>query len=249
MVRGVSFRGTCVVVDTLKAAGLIGKAFSQAPHWTTVRWWVLRLGYYELHREKERADDWVWLVDHSNQIGREKFLGILGVRLAHLPPAGQALRLSDLQLLELQPVVESDKQVVFQQLEALARKTGVPRAILHDWGGDLAGGTALFRQAHPETSELYDVAHKAACLLKRLLEKDKRFQQFGAQAGAAKCQLQQTELAFLVPPRPREKARFMNLQSLMTWARKSLAILQAPPERLLPQVTPRRLDDIICCLL
>jgi hypothetical protein len=240
---GVSLRASCAVVQTLLEWGLGQDLFSAAPHATTVRWWLLRLGHYQLHREKEQAADWVWFIDHSNQIGQEKFLAVLGIRLVHLPPAGQALRLCDLEVIDLQPVTVSDKQVVFQQLQANVAKTGVPRAIVHDRGGDLAGGTALFREVYPETIELYDVAHKAACLLKALLERDERFRRFGGQIGRTKCQMQQTELAFLVPPKPREKARYMNLQPLIRWGCRTLAILDAPPEEVLRHVTTARLEE------
>jgi hypothetical protein len=243
VLRGVSLRSGSGVVGTLMEWGLGRELFSASPHATTVRWWLLRLGHYQLHREKERAEDWVWFIDHSNQIGKEKFLAVLGIRLSQLPPSGQALRLRDMQVIDLQPVTVSDKQVVYEQLLANVAKTGVPRAILHDRGGDLAGGTALFREAHPETLELYDVAHKAACLLKALLERDERFRQFGGQVGRTKCQLQQTELAFLVPPKPREKARYMNLESLIHWGRQTLSIIDAPPEAVLKHATAARLDE------
>ena len=42
--------------------------------------------------------------------------------------------------IELEPVTVSDKEVVYRQLEANVAKTGVPRAIIADHGGDLAGG-------------------------------------------------------------------------------------------------------------
>ncbi|MGD9715314.1 MAG: hypothetical protein AB7V46_25150 [Thermomicrobiales bacterium] len=239
----ISLRGTCAVAQTLIEWNLDGTLFSHVPHHTTIRWWLLRVGYYQLHRPKEVAEDWVWMIDHSNQIGQEKFLVVLGIRLSQMPPAGQALRLSDMQLIDLQPVTESNKHVVYQQLEANVAKTGVPRAILHDRGGDLAGGTALFREAHPDTAELHDVAHKAACLLKAILESDERFRQFGGQVGRTKCQMQQTELAFLVPPKPREKGRYMNLRTLIHWGGQTLALLDAPTPHVLRHVTRERLEE------
>ena len=119
------------------------------PHFTTVRLWLLRLGHYNLHRPKEQAYDWVWIIDHSNQIGQEKCLVILGVRVSQLPPPGEdfPLRLAQMEPIELEPVTVSDKEVVYRQLEANVAKTGVPRAIINDHGGDLAGGVELFRQA------------------------------------------------------------------------------------------------------
>ncbi len=43
-----------------------------SPAWFTGRLWLLRLGYYKLTRSKEVAADWVWIVDHTVQMGTEK---------------------------------------------------------------------------------------------------------------------------------------------------------------------------------
>ena len=50
------------------------------PDWTTIRMWLLRVGVATLREPVERANDWVWMADHSNQIGPEKALVVLGVR-------------------------------------------------------------------------------------------------------------------------------------------------------------------------
>jgi hypothetical protein len=215
----------------------------ETPHWTTGRLWLLRLGYYMLCRPKVRAADRVWMTDHSIQAGKERCLLILGIRLSELPPVGQCLRLEDMEVIALIPVEKSDKQVVYQQLCAVAEKTGVPRAILHDNGGDLAGGVALFEEKHPSTDGIYDITHKAACLLKARLEKDPTWKAFCTQAAQTKFQTQQTELAFLVPPSQRSKARFMNLGDLVRWARETLAIVQRPPAVVLEHVTRERLEE------
>ena len=215
----------------------------ETPHWTTGRWWLLRLGYYRLCRPKVRGDDWVWMTDHSTQAGKERCLLILGIRLGSLPPVGQCLRLEDMEVLALIPVEKSDKQVVYQQLCAVAEKMGVPRAILHDNGGDLGGGVALFEEAHPSTDGIYDMIHKAACLLKARLEKDPTWKAFSTQAAQTKFATQQTELAFLVPPSQRRKARFMNLGDLIRWASETLAILRELPPVVLKHVTPERLEE------
>jgi hypothetical protein len=215
------------------------------PHCTTVRWWLLRLGYHKLHRPKEQASDWVWIIDHSNQIGKEKCLVILGVRVSQLPQPGEEypLSLAQMEPIELEPVTISDKEVVYRQLEANVAKTGVPRAIIDDHGGDLAGGVELFRKAHPETIEIYDISHKAACLLKARLEGDEQWKAFAAKAGQTKCNIQQTEWAFLVPPNQRSKARYMNLEPLIGWGIKTLAILNNPGPDVLRYGTTERLEE------
>src|SRR5262249_11174236 len=145
--------------------------------------------------------------------------------------------------IELEPVMVSDKEVVYRQLEANVVKTGVPRAIIDDHGGDLAGGVELFRQAHPETIEIYDISHKAASLLKARLERDEQWKDFAGMAGQTKCKIQQTEWAFLVPPSQRLKARYMNLRPLISWGLKTLAIVDHPSPEVLQCGTKERLEE------
>jgi len=213
------------------------------PHWTTGRWWLLRVGYYAVCRPKEMVTDRVWIVDHSTQSGQERCLLILGIRLCDLPPVGKSLSLSDMEVIDLVPVVKSDKRVVFEQLTAAAEKTGVPRAIVHDCGGDLAGGLALYQEKHPETAGIYDITHKVACLLKARLENDPTWKAFCAQMAQARFQTQQTELAFLVPPTPRNKARFMNLEVVIRWGRETLTMIERPPTEVLRHITLERLEE------
>jgi hypothetical protein len=115
--------------------------------------------------------------------------------------------------------------------------------IVDDHGGDLTGGVQLFQERHPETLEVYDIGHKAACVLERRLESDPRWPEFQRRVGEARCAIQQTELAFLVPPGPRPKARFMNLGPLLAWGRKVLGVLEAPPPEVLNWVSAERLHE------
>jgi hypothetical protein len=245
VLNGIPLRGTCSALNWMQEMPVKWGFDFPVPHFTTVRLWLLRVGYHKLHRPKEHAADWVWIVDHSNQIGQEKCFVILGVRLPHLPPPGPEypLRLSQMEPIELEPVTVSDKEVVFRQLEANVAKTGVPRAIIDDHGGDLAGGVELFRQAHPETIEVYDISHKAACLLKARLEHDEQWKAFAAKAGQTKCTTQQTEWAFLIPPSQRVKARYMNLGPLIAWGIDTLAILDNPGPEVLNYGTRERLEE------
>lgn len=234
------FRAASRVVGSV--AGMFGLNW-EIPHPTTCRAWLQRIGLFQLLRPKKMTNDFIWIVDHTVQIGQEKCLVILGICLRDMPALGTALSLSDLQLLNLLPVIHSDMQVVFEQLESTAKITGVPRAILGDHGGDLHGGVKLFSESHPETTSLYDMTHKAATLLKSRLNKDTRWISFCSQAGQTKVKVQQTELAFLMPPSQRSKARYMNLASLLRWGRAILSVLDERPETVLRHATAERLEE------
>ena len=210
--------------SVIRLLGPAARHDQTAPDWSTGRLWLMRIGLAALLRPKVIAEDWVWMVDHSIQIGQCKCLVILGVRLSELP-VGEPLCHQDMELIALEPMISATKETVDVCLENAVSKTGVPRAIVDDHGADIHGGLKLFIDRHPETSEFYDIKHKAACLLKALLAKDQRWNDFAPKSAQTKSAIQQTELVFLAPPSQRSKARFMNLHELVTWGRKTLALM------------------------
>jgi hypothetical protein len=191
-----------------------------APCVETVRGWLLRLGLYLLHHVPQRRSDWIWIIDHTLQWGTARCLVVLGVTAAQLRTHGYRLGHADVCVLALEVIEHSDGVVVQQQLAALAERVGVPQQIVSDHGADLAKGIRLFQQKQPEVLDTYDITHKMACLLKRLLEHDASWQAFVRQSAATGARLRQTAGSFLLPPTLRAKARHMNLETLLHWAQR-----------------------------
>jgi hypothetical protein len=194
----------------------------------SVRLWLLRLGLYQLSRPKQQADDWMWIIDHTLQLGDRKCLVIVGLRQSAWEQAeSRVLSHEDVDLIDLQPVTQSNGKVVYQQLKAAAAKTGVPRAIVSDNGPDLHCGIDLFRRRHRRTVWMYDIKHKTACLLKQTLQNDRSWGTFTERAHHFKQQVSLSALAGLAPPQQRSKARYMNVDVLTDWAMRHLALLQS----------------------
>ncbi len=200
-------------------------ATTPLPAATSVRWWLQRLGLFALREELEVADDWVYLIDHSVQIGTVKVCVILGLRLCDVPFPRRALRHDDVRVLAVIPIEKSTGEVVEAQLEQAAQRTGIPRQIVSDHGSDVKKGSERFAQRHPETVVTYDAAHHGAIVLQRRFEADSRWSEFVARLGQIKARIQQTSDAFLLAPSLRPKARYMNLASLLRWARNILELL------------------------
>jgi hypothetical protein len=227
----------------LKMVSDILELGDKTPHWTTGRLWLQRAGLYELMKSLEPALDWIWLIDHSVQIGQEKCLVILGIRASMLPPAGTSLRFEDLSLVSLVLRKSWTQAEVGEALEDAVCRTGVPRAIVSDHGVDVAGGVSLFQDQHPETDDLYDFKHKAACLLKHRLEKNPRWQEFQSQLNSTRSKIQQTEMGFLTPTAQKSKAKFMNLNDHLNWGQNILDLLESPHPKVLEHVTHERLIE------
>ncbi len=52
------------------------------------------------------------MLDHAIQIGKHRFLGIIGIRLSKLPPVGECLTLTDMRVIALLPVEKSSQEIV-----------------------------------------------------------------------------------------------------------------------------------------
>ena len=213
------------------------------PAWTTGRLWLLRVGYYQLMRPKEQADDWVWIVDHTVQLGKDKCLLILGVRLSVLLHRECDLRHDLMEPLALLPVRQSNGPIVCDQLEATAQKTGLPREILSDHGTDLNAGIELFCQRHPQTVSIYDIKHKTAAILKHMLDHDAQWLAFTQQAHQTGRQVQQTPLAALMPPSQKSKARYLNVHELVTWGQAMLALVDQPALQVAQHFIPEAVQE------
>ncbi|MGA2068143.1 MAG: hypothetical protein ABSG86_24440 [Thermoguttaceae bacterium] len=169
----------CLVVQGLLVAragqrclaavlGLVARllpGMPEVPCANTGRMWLLRLGLYELRRPKPKADDWVWILDHTVQLGGMKALIIVGIRLSQWEEQRGPLRHEDLTVLDVMPMRHSSGRAVEARLEAVAKQAGAPRAIVGDGGTDLKCGIASFQKTHHGVARLYDIKHKMALLL------------------------------------------------------------------------------------
>lgn len=199
----------------------------------TGRMWLLRLGLYELTRPKEQAEDWVWIMDHTLQLGPYKCLVIVGVRLSVWRENGRPLQHTDLALLNLTPMEQATGERVHEALAETTLVTGVPRMVLSDGGAELERGMALLRSEHPGVDRVYDVKHKMALFLKKELTQDERWGAFIKEVTTTRLGITQTALAFLLPQTLKTKARYMNLGVLVQWGQSVLAYLDQP--RINPQ--------------
>ena len=200
-----------------------------APSWQAGRFWLLRIGLYKLIRDKEIADDWIWIVDHTVKLGREKCLAIFGVRRSQLPEAEAYIYHQDIEPIELAPVQKSNGDIVYEQLTEAIKKTGVPCQIVADRGTDVKAGIEKFCSDHPQTRYIYDIKHKVAALLKKELGSDDNWQEYAKTCASTSKKLQQTDLAHLAPPQQRAKSRYMNIEPLVQWGVKMLTLLETMP--------------------
>ena len=110
------------------------------PSYSVIRQWLGKLGLYELLREKEKRDDWIWIVDLTIELGTEKCLLILGVTgervQEKLEKTNGCLEHKDVEVLGIEIMKSTKGEKVELVLNRIGEKVGVPRQIISDKGSD-----------------------------------------------------------------------------------------------------------------
>lgn len=223
-------------------------AFDKVPSNNTIQSWVLRMGLYQLSRAKEIADDWVIILDHTCQLGNQKCLIVLGIRLSHWAELKRPLVFQDLSVLMIRVVGSSTGPLVHEQLLEVQTQIGTIAAIVSDQGSDLASGGKLFVNAqvepahqdhvpqlfdanglaNPERTKplvLKDFSHASSHLLKAQLEADPKWREFLSHCGTTQPKVKQTLWGALAPPTQKVKGRYMNIGEMIRWGARMIRLL------------------------
>ena len=163
--------------------------------------WVKKIGYTQLHSPKEKADDWIIIVDESIGIGQEKVLVVLGIRRSYIDFT-RALRLQDMEPITVKSKENRSARDVANELEKVKEKLGTVIYAVTDGGKTLKNG---LKEAGIQ--QVYDITHAIAIFLQRLYEKDENFKDYTHQAGQMRFKLCCSKHAHLIPPNQRSKSR------------------------------------------
>jgi len=212
---GISYRGCANALDLLSEIYPV-----RSPNYTTIRTWVLKIGYFKLMQPKERRSDWVFIIDLTITIGVKKCMVILGTSLSKLRSDGFDLTLKDVEVLHMSLLMHSNHKTVKQALIDTSQAVGLPVEIISDYGSDVKKGIDDFCMEHKEIQFVYDVTHMTACKLKHIMEKDEHWQEISKNIEKCKQQTKQGILSHLSPPCQRNKSRYLNLEGIIKWAGK-----------------------------
>lgn len=209
----VSFRALQKLLITLQLQVALITTTPTAP---TLMNWIKKIGYYELTKEKEKSDDWIILLDHSIQLGREKVFVVLGIQADKIE-YGRALNYADLEPMLLVIKEKWDGQAICNYLTTLQERIGNIIYAIGDYGSDIKKGLELAGVPH-----VRDLTHELASIIEKLYKKDPDYVSLTKKMGEIRMKLGQTESAYAMPPNQRQKSRFLNIGPISTWARDIL---------------------------
>ena len=187
-----------------------------SPSFSTTKLWVKKVGYAKLTSPKEKADDWILILDESIGIGQEKVLVILGIRRSNINFA-RPLKLQDMEPLLVKSSEKWTGHDIGQELKIIKEKLGRVIYAVTDGGSSLKLGLK-----NAGINWVYDITHAIAIFLDRIYRNDAVFKDFTHNAGQMRFKLCCSKSAHLIPPNQRSKSRFLNIDILSKWAIKAL---------------------------
>jgi len=195
------------------------------PSHTTVRRWTNRVGLFHLIREKDKADDWCYIVDNSVRIENRKLCLVIGLRLSKLKKEGY-LAFEDVEILEIGLINGKATQAVQKFLELAITKTGIPLQICSDQGPDVVPAIKLIMSKYSSIKHIPDTIHATSNILKRMLVKNTKWEEFAKKVSEVKNKLKQSKYSALCPPQIRGKSRFLNCGVVIDWALKVISLIE-----------------------
>lgn len=200
--------------------------WAKTPSYEAARQWLQKLGLFKLSRPKIKANDWVYIVDISIQMGSQKCLVIVGARISKIT-ANRSLRFEDMEPLVVKTLEKCPGEVVLEAFEEAIEMTGTPAAIITDGGAELKKGCRLLKEKGHDTAHLSDFVHKLNTFLKKDLDQDDDWSKFKKLATRTIQSLKLSSISHLVPPRQRQKDRLLASDSLIEWGRYMLVYVDS----------------------
>jgi hypothetical protein len=164
----------------------------------------------------QQTNDWAWIQDEVIDIGAIRCLVIVGIPVSS-KKSDLTLSHDDVQVIEISPTVSLTGEAVTDKLKKCEKRTGKPFQIINDGGANLKKGTRDYCKDSSSTLQIQDITHKMALLLEKTLKNDPEWIRFLEKMSLSKKKVKQTELAGIMPPNLRDKARYMGADMIVKW--------------------------------
>jgi hypothetical protein len=214
---GLGLRSAIKVVKLLNELFHLG--LEEIPCHNSIRGWIEKSGYFAYTRSELKSSGIPYggIIDESMQIGSEKLLLSLGV------PADKTnespLRMNDVEILDISVKRSWTGSLICDRLKEIeARMDNAPVYVISDNASIMNKGIRESSLIH-----LRDVGHTLAMFLERQYKDAPDFLSLMKDLAKVKNREIMRPVAYLLPPKQRIIARFMNLTPCLHWAEQMLA--------------------------
>ena len=206
-----------------KISGLIrylndvfGLELDRIPCANSIENWVKKMGYSIYHqtpkefKEKEYAE----IMDESMMLGSEKMLLTLGVEAEK--KSDKALQHHEIKVLDISVAEKWNSETVKMKFPEMEKKTGHPPLYV------ISDNDSKLCKSIRETGyiQIRDTGHTMAKFIEQVYGKDEDYKLYSKQLSEVKIREVMRSSSYLLPPRQRTMARFMNLSPVLKWSRQ-----------------------------
>ena len=214
--------GGCSYGSIRKILGILNSCFElkldKIPCENTIQNWVSKMGLFLLNRVEKvlKGKQVSLIIDESIRLGQEKLLLILSVPFKKIKQG--ALKFEDVAVIYMKGATSWTGEKISEVIKGLKQKHGFElKNILSDEDSKLLKASHLLQVSH-----VPDISHAIASCLRRVFKEASEFKLFTKLISSYLSRGVNQSLSYLCPPKQRTKARFMNLDKVVTWAGKLL---------------------------
>lgn len=212
---GCSLRKIIGVLEVFN--DLTDNSLGEIPSYNTVKNWTLKCGLNTYNNIPQilSGKDYALVIDESMMIGSCKMLLLLAIPAEH---PGRSVIHGDALIVGINVAESFNSKSVKACLEKAVERIGYqPRYVICDNCNNVIKGTKLAElNCHP------DVTHSLGMFLERIYKSDPDFVDFTKQMSQAQFKYNMSKEAYLLPPKQRTIARFINLDNWVKWAERVL---------------------------
>lgn len=245
-----SARDVKTILDILneETGGLFG---DDVPCANTIDNWATKCGLYEYDNAADRlaGKPYAIIIDDSMIMGGQRLLLVLLVPAEH---TGDPLTHGDVTLGGIYVEKSFDSEYIKKALTETAAKVGYePEYVISDNAPIMRKGTHLAGMRHHS-----DITHTLGMFLERAYKKEKDFCAFNKQVSEVFFKCNMLPVAYLLPPKQRSIARFINMDRWVQWGHLMLERINLIPQKdrdtfsFIPQNASlvEELSEVISCV-
>ena len=218
-------RKTVKIIELLNEK--LGWKLDEIPCYNSIENWMKKSGYHTyLNSElKDKKTTHSLITDESILLGKEKLILSLGIKAKK--DTSTALNYRDTEVVGIHVDSNWNSDSIKKAFETDEKKMGKsPLYIVSDNDSKLKKAISAYDCIH-----IRDVGHTVAMFLKQVYSKEDDFIAFSKHIGRLKIESAMSDCSYLLPPRQRGIARFMNLSDTVFWASKMMGCFDKLTEK------------------
>lgn len=218
------FRATSKIIRCLNER--LGWGLASTPSMGSIKNWVEKSGYsiYNEPKEKFQDDDYAIITDESMMLGSEKLLLTLGVKSNKDNQGALSFQEIDVLDISVKRSWNGEKiKDVLANIENKAKKA--PSYVLSDNANTISKAVKNKGYKH-----IRDVGHTLAMFIERKYKNNDMFIAYTKAIAGVKVRENMKPTGYLLPPKQRAIARFMNIAPIIQWSKQILKCYDKLPE-------------------